>query len=209
MHLSPRFQEAVGLAAEVHAGQTKKGTKVPYIAHPLGVASIVFAFHGDEDEAIGALLHDTIEDAQAPLNATIVRARIREQFGQRVLDIVEGCTDSDVTPKPPWLERKKAYLARVRNEPASVILVSAADKLHNSGTVLTDFRKHGDELWARFNPEAGKDGTVGYYRALVTAFTETGHHPELIADLDAVVSELEAATGHTGHWPPDQRRSST
>src|SRR5687768_18081469 len=95
MHLSPRFQDAVGFAAEVHAGQRRKGTKVPYVAHVLAVASIVLSFMGDEEEAIGALLHDTVEDAQAPLNATIVRARIREQFGQRVLDIVEGCTDSD------------------------------------------------------------------------------------------------------------------
>lgn len=202
MHLSPRFQNAVGLAAEVHAGQTRKGTEIPYVAHLLGVASIVFTFLGDEDEAIGALLHDAIEDAKAPLNATIVRARILEMFGERVLEIVEGCTDSDVTPKPPWLERKETYLARVGKESASVILVSAADKLYNASTILKDFRKYGDEVWTRFKPEAGKDGTVGYHRALVSEFTATGHHPELIFELDEVVSELETATGHKGHWPP-------
>jgi (p)ppGpp synthase/HD superfamily hydrolase len=202
MHLTPRFQHAVGLAAEVHAGQTRKGTKVPYMAHLLGVASIVFTYLGDEDEGIGALLHDAIEDAKPPLRAAIVRSRIREMFGQRVLDIVEGCTDSDETPKPPWLERKKAYLARVGHESASVILVSAADKLHNATSVLADFRTHGDELWSRFNPEAGKAGSIGYYRALASAFTATGHHPELIGALDAVVSELEDVTGHKGRWPP-------
>src|SRR5687767_3710094 len=165
-----RFAEGLQTATMLHAGQTRKGTNIPYIAHLLGVASFALYYGADEDEAIGALLHDSIEDARPPLGADGVRKWIHFRFGERVLQIVEGCTDSDVTPKPPWLERKKAYLARVRNEPASVILVSAADKLHNAGTVLTDFRKHGDELWGRFNPEAGKDGTVGYYRALVAVF---------------------------------------
>jgi GTP pyrophosphokinase len=202
MHLTERFQNAVGLASEVHADQTRKGTEVPYIAHLLGVASIVINYLGDEDEAIAGLLHDTIEDAKAPLSATIVRGRIREMFGERVLEIVEGCTDSDVTPKPPWLARKEAYLARVGQESASVILVSAADKLHNASAVLSDFRNEGEALWMRFNPEAGKEGTVGYYRALVSAFGGTLHHPKLIAELDWVVSQLEVATHHKGHWPP-------
>ena len=173
----------------------------------LGVASIVINYLGDEDEAIGGLLHDTIEDAKAPLSAAIVRARIREMFGERVLEIVEGCTDSDVTPKLPWLVRKQAYLARVGGESASVIQVSAADKLHNASAVLRDYRKQGDALWTRFNAEAGKDGTLGYYRALVSAYEATGYHAELVADLDVVVSELEVAAGHKGRWPPARLES--
>jgi len=204
MKISPRFHDALSLASEVHAGQVRKGTQIPYIAHVIGVTSIVLRFGGNEDEAIGGLLHDTIEDAKPPLTPDILRARIRDQFGDLVLEIVEGCTDSDVTPKPPWLKRKEAYIARVAGEPAPVILVSAADKLHNATAILNDYRAFHDNLWMRFNPEAGKAGTVGYYRGLVTAYRSTGHHKELINALDTVVGQLEAETGHKGKWPPNR-----
>ena len=188
-------------AADLHATQARKGTKIPYIAHLLGVASIALHYGADEDEAIAALLHDTIEDAPRDLGANWVRNWIRFRFGDNVLNIVAGCTDADVIPKPPWLERKRDYIARVQHEPASVILVSASDKLHNASAVLSDFREIGDALWKRFNPEAGKVGVIGYYRGLVMAYTATGHHSRLVRELDRVVTEIEQAAGHTGRWP--------
>lgn len=100
--------------------------------------------------------------------------------------------------------RKEAYIARVPKEPASVVLVSAADKLHNAGAILADYREIGDKLWARFNRDAGKAGTIGYYRGLVTAYQTTGHHPRLVRELDAVVRQIEQETGHTGVWPVPQ-----
>ena len=127
--LSFRFSEALRGAADLHATQFRKGTTIPYVAHLLGVASIALQDGADEDEAIAALLHDAIEDAPRDLGANWVQNWLRFRFGERVLDIVEGCTDADVSPKPPWRARKEAYVARVRKEPASVILVSGADKL--------------------------------------------------------------------------------
>ena len=124
---------------------------------------------------------------------------LRFRFGERVLDIVVGCTDADVKPKPPWHARKEAYVARVRKEPASVVLVSAADKLHNAGAILSDYREMGDALWHRFNKDAGKRGTVGYYRGLVSAYQATGHHPRLVRELDRVVTQIEKETGHPGY----------
>lgn len=200
--LSFRFSEAMRGAADLHATQVRKGTKIPYIAHLLGVASIALHHGANEDEAIAALLHDAIEDAPHDLGANWVRNWIRFRFGERVLTIVEGCTDADVMPKPGWVQRKLAYVARVPKEPASVILVSAADKLHNAGAVLADYRHMGDALWSRFNQEAGRAGVVGYYRGLVTAYGSTGHHKRLVAELDAVVREIERETGHRGVWPP-------
>ncbi len=198
--LSSRFAEAMRGAADLHATQKRKGTKIPYIAHLLGVASIALHYGADEDEAIAALLHDAIEDAPLELGANWVRNWIRFRFGDRVLTIVEGCTDTDLTPKPSWLARKRDYIARVPHEPESVILVSASDKLHNATAVLTDFREIGDALWPRFNPEAGKSGVINYYRGLVTAYAETGHHPRLVRDLDRTVTSLEHETGHKGVW---------
>ena len=102
--------------------------------------------------------------------------------------IVAGCTDSDRTPKPPWRERKEKYIAHLGTASASVRLVSASDKLHNSRAILHQLREEGEEVWSRF--KAGKEGALWYYRALVAAFREHGASP-LVAELDRVVSELE------------------
>ncbi len=202
--LSSRFSEALRGAADLHAKQVRKGTKIPYIAHLLGVASIALHHGADEDEAIAALLHDAIEDAPLDLGANWVRNWLRFRFGEGVLSIVEGCTDADVSPKPAWLARKEAYIARVPKEPASVILVSASDKLHNASAILSDFRELGDKLWKRFNLDAGKAGIIGYYRGLVTAYKTAGHHPRLVRELDAVVAQIERETRHPGVWPVPQ-----
>ena len=201
MNLTSRFSDALSAAVEIHQGQTRKGTAVPYVEHVLGVASIAM-FHGaDEDEAIAALLHDAIEDAPAALGASGARRLIHDLFGARVLEIVEGCTDADVVPKPEWRERKEKYIAHVASQSSSVILVSASDKRHNAGEILADYREIGDALWQRFNTTAGKAGVIGYYRGLTTAYRTTGYHVKLVNELDAVVSQLEAAAGLRGVWP--------
>lgn len=184
MGLSSRFSDALTFAHQLHAAQTRKGTNVPYISHLLAVAAIVIENGGSEDQAIAALLHDAVEDqgGQPTLE------KIRESFGSKVADIVQGCTDADVIPKPPWKERKTAYIAHIRTAPAEVRLVSAADKLHNSRSILNDYRSLKEDLWRRFN--GGREGTLWYYRSLVNAFREAGSTP-VVEELDRVVSELE------------------
>ena len=103
--MSARFTEALAGAANLHAAQGRKGTDTPYIAHLLGVASIALEYGGDEDVAIAALLHDAIEDAPDALGPGWVRRWMAFRFGPRVLEIVEGCTDTDKDPKPEWVER--------------------------------------------------------------------------------------------------------
>lgn len=150
---------------------------------------------------MAALLHDAIEDAPADLGADWVRKWIWFRFGKRVLSIVEGCTDADVSPKPAWRVRKEKYIARVLKESSSVVLVSAADKLHNASAILSDYRDIENKLWERFNVDAGKAGIIGYYRGLVTAYKTTGHHPRLVKELDMVVEQIEREAGHPGVWP--------
>jgi len=184
MKLSTRFEEALVLATRLHAEQTRKGTTVPYISHLLAVSAIVLENGGNEDEAIAALLHDSIEDQ----GGAATREEIRRRFGDRVVEIVDGCTDTDMFPKPPWRERKEAYIAHISEAPDPVRLVSAADKLHNARAVLEDYRMMGEALWTRFN--GGKEGTLWYYRAAVDALRKAGTTP-LIEELDRVVSEIE------------------
>lgn len=189
--LTKRFDEALAYAVDLHRGQPRKGTGVPYVSHLLSVAALVLEHGGSEDQAIAALLHDAVEDQGGKPTAEAIRAR----FGDLVADIVDGCTDTDIFPKPPWRERKEAYLARLRREPAHVRLVSAADKLHNARTMVTDLRILGPDLWKRFN--AGRDETLWYLGALVEAFREAGSAP-IVEELARTVAELEVVS-RNGH----------
>jgi len=184
MTLSPRFSEALVYAAALHAEQRRKASGVPYIAHLLGVAAIALEYGADENEAIAALLHDAIEDQ----GGAATREEIRRRFGLEVVAIVDGCTDSDVLPKPPWRQRKQAYVARLPEASAAVRLVAAADKLHNARSILSDYRVHGEALWQRFR--AGRDGTLWYYRAVVAALRQAGANP-LVEELARTVGEIE------------------
>ena len=184
MTLSPRFDEALVHASRLHAGQLRKGSAVPYVAHLLAVTAIVLEHGGGEDEAIAALLHDAVEDQGGPAT----RAEIRRRFGERVAAIVDGCTDAETVPKPPWRARKEAYVAHLAHASPAVRLVSAADKLHNARAILADYRRLGDGLWERFN--GGREGTLWYYRALADAFRGVDSTP-LIEELERTVRELE------------------
>jgi len=191
--LTEHFDRAVQYANRIHANQTRKGTDVPYMTHLLGVASLVLENGAQsEEEVIGALLHDAAEDQGG-------RPRledIREQFGEQVAHIVDACTDSYESPKPPWRPRKEAYVAHVRerverggDEPA--LRVSLADKLHNTRAIIADVRESGDALFERFSGK--KDGTIWYYAALVEAFR--GFPNRMVGELEREVTELRRLGG--------------
>jgi (p)ppGpp synthase/HD superfamily hydrolase len=187
---SERLIEALGVAARLHADQHRKGSDVPYLSHLLGTCGIALDYGAGEDEAIAALLHDTIEDVQP---TEVARAAVAD-FGTEVLRIVEGCTDSDTHPKPPWRTRKEAYIAHVASLDGPILLVSTADKLHNARSIVTDLHRFGAATWERFN--GGRDGSLWYYRALVGAFRANPAHPrELVDELDRTVTEMEGLAG--------------
>jgi (p)ppGpp synthase/HD superfamily hydrolase len=199
MTLSQKFEEALVYASVVHGGQVRKATGIPYIAHLLGVASIAFEYGANEDEAIGALLHDAAEDAGGAARIDDIRVR----FGEKVATIVEGCTDTLETPKPPWRERKEKYLAHLKETDSSTRLVSAADKLFNTRSILRELRQRGDAVWTRFS--GGKKDRLWYYRALVSAFRQHGDHSDLIDELDRVVTEIEKLVREEGESPAVKR----
>jgi (p)ppGpp synthase/HD superfamily hydrolase len=183
--LGPRFERALVFATRKHAGQHRKGTTVPYLAHLLSVAGLVLEAGGDEDLAIAALLHDVVEDCGgAPM-----LQEIRCRFGKRVAHVVDGCTDTDLDPKPPWLQRKKDYIAHLRTADADTRLVSAADKLHNVRSIVATYREIGGRVWERFHGK--RDGTLWYYRTLLDEFQRKRSSP-LIRELERAVIELEA-----------------
>src|SRR6266567_5851313 len=182
--LGRRFDEALRFASKKHGGQTRKGTDVPYIAHLMGVASLVLEAGGDEDMAIAALLHDIVEDCGgAPM-----LKEVRRRFGSRVAKVVDGCTDADTYPKPPWRQRKEKYIEHLKEADAGTRLVSAADKLNNMRSILSDYRAIGEFVWSRFN--GGREGTLWYYRTLLDVFLRHRRN-RVTLELELAVSELE------------------
>jgi (p)ppGpp synthase/HD superfamily hydrolase len=186
--LGPRLLRAFRFAAEKHKGQTRKASTIPYITHLMGVASLVLEAGGDEDLAIGALLHDVVEDCGgAPM-----LKEVRRRFGKRVAKVVDGCTDADTYPKPPWRERKEKYIRHLKSADADTQLVSAADKLNNVRSILSDYRVLGESVWSRFN--GGRDGTLWYYRTLLDVFLQHERN-RITCDLELAVNELELLAG--------------
>ncbi len=188
MHLTKRFDDAMQYASIVHGGQTRKSTGIPYLAHVLAVAALVLDHDGDEDQAIAALLHDAAEDVGGETRL----AHIRAHFGDRVADIVDVCSDTFEDPKPPWRERKEAFLARLPDAPKEALLVVAADKLHNAGSILRDYQLIGEDLWDRFS--SGRDGQLWYYDEVVPILLEQIPGP-LVNELAHTVQRLRQAAG--------------
>lgn len=145
---SLRFRRALTAALNFHREQTRKGGTIPYVSHVLAVTSIVQEYGGSEDEAIAALLHDGVDNG----GGYDALDEIAKKFGPRIADIVLACTDTMTFPKPPWKERKEAFLCDLPNTSDSARLVIAADKLHNARCILAELRSQG--------ARSGHDSTV-------------------------------------------------
>lgn len=185
--LTNRFQSALEFAFRLHAAQVRKNKGVPYFAHLMSVTALVLEAGGDEDEAIAALLHDAAEDQ----GGKETLADIKERFGSRVARLVQSCTDAYQIPKPPWKERKRAFLKRLESASPSVLRIVTADKLHNLRTIYRDLKTAPDNqtFWDIFT--GGKEGTLWYYRSLEAIFQsrETNFYREEYSD---VLRKVEA-----------------
>ena len=190
MAFSNRLEDAFALAHSLHRDQTRKGSDLPYITHPMAVAAIVGEYGGDENQIIAALLHDAVEDQGG--SETLVL--IRERFGEEVAEHVDGCTDAYDDPKPPWQERKTAFIDSVQAVPSSTRLIVAADKLHNMQSMIRDFSQVENELWDRFSQP--KEKTLWYYTEVMRVLSTGWEHPILHA-LEAPLDELQRVARQT------------
>jgi (p)ppGpp synthase/HD superfamily hydrolase len=195
LFLTSRFTAAVDYARHLHI-ELRKGTDIPYMAHLLGVASLVMGEHGHapvpitEDMVIAAILHDAVED-----HGGEPRLRdIERNFGAEVARMVEGLSDSlaeDEKEKARWEIRKAAYVERLKGEPLDVQLISAADKLYNARTILADYRDIGPRVWERF--KRGRDQQMWYYRELLRVFRSQPSN-RIVDEFERVAEELEKMT---------------
>jgi len=152
--------DAIEFAARAHSGQFRKGTKIPYIVHPLGVAKILIEHDCPEEVIVAGILHDTIEDT------AIMISDIRHSFGEKVASLVEGASESDKSDT--WENRKRHTIEYLRTAPMEVLLVSLADKLDNIRAIRKDYERLGGSLWSRFN--RAKESQAWYYQSLADVF---------------------------------------
>jgi (p)ppGpp synthase/HD superfamily hydrolase len=192
--LTERFDNAIKFAHDVHRLQPRKDTTIPYVSHLISVAGLVLESGGDEDLAIAGLLHDAVEDAE-DISGEEMSDRIRAIFGDRVADIVDGCSDAKSSPgesKPPWRSRKEAYLEHLRSASNDVLRVSIADKVHNARSIATDQDRFGKALWDRFSSTS--EESRWYYTSLRDIYKERISDSYLIKELEIAIARI---------WPTD------
>ena len=185
--LTAAFPEAFRWADRWHKGQRRKGTAIPYIAHPMSVAALVLEHGGTQAQAVAALLHDVMEDCGVP------ERDIRKRFGPEVAVLVRECSDAVSKPKPPWEARKRAYIAHLAGARPQTLLISASDKLHNASAINRDLESDGPKVWKRFSAPPAR--IVWYYQALLKVYKRRAGElsPEfrvLLRDLEAQVRDL-------------------
>ena len=151
------IDDAIEFATKAHEGQFRKGTRRPYIVHPIEVADIVATMTKDEEVICAAVLHDTIEDCRG-----ITKDILKLRFGSRVADIVmQESEDKSCT----WEERKGATISRLKNAPVEVQMIGLADKLSNMRDIDRDYPVAGDALWTRFRMQS-KEALAWYYKSI-------------------------------------------
>lgn len=188
--LGEDFSAALTFAADKHRHQVRKGGDIPYVGHLLSVAGLVIEAGGGQTEAIAALLHDAAEDA----GGEAVLTEISESFGADVARIVEECSDTFETPKPPWKQHKQAYIDHVGEASDGAVLVSLADKVDNARAMLRDVRREGDGLWERFSVNDPQEH-LWYYESLLGKFQKRLPDCWLVDELGRVIEAWKAELG--------------
>ncbi len=191
--LSPQFALALQFANQIHSTQVRKGLGAPYVSHLMAVCALVLEYGGTEEQAIAALLHDAGEDCggQPMLDA------VRVMFGDEVAAIVQDCTDTLETPKPPWRARKQRYLDAMRTKSPNTKLVVCADKMHNLSNTLRDIGTEGAGPW-RTRMKATANGAaekqLWYYTGCLAALSDGWSSP-LLNEFSRAVAQFEALAG--------------
>jgi (p)ppGpp synthase/HD superfamily hydrolase len=168
------IKEALLYAYEKHQGDLRKNTKIPYIVHPLDVASILLKERNNSnisDELIVAgLLHDVFEDTDTSLD------EIEEKFGNKVMILVKAASEpekhkveSKEEKKQSWKARKTHTIESIKKETKEAKLLSCADKLSNLRDMINDIFIDDKNFWKRFN--ASKEEIKWYYQSMLKSYS--------------------------------------
>lgn len=186
--ISSKINLALKVASKAHRNQTRKGTDIPYISHPVAAAMIVSEYTTDENTVVACILHDILEDVEP---AVYSEADMRNDFGDDIVEIVKGVSEDKTAgePEKPWIERKRGYLAHLDSiENEKPLIVSTADKIHNLTDILEEYDRVGDSIWQKFN--ASKDDELWFYDEFLRIIEKKRIPEQMKADLSLLVDRL-------------------
>lgn len=162
------MDRAIIFATRAHSGTYRKGTRIPYIVHPIEAAAIVATITDDPDMIAAAVLHDVVEDTDATVE------EIRLFFNDHIAKLVEAESENkrkDLPPQETWMLRKMETLEFLRNEAdREAKILALADKLSNIRAIYRDQQMIGEKLWERFN-EKRKERHGWMYRQIADALS--------------------------------------
>lgn len=179
---------ALAAAREAHAGQVRNGSGgMPYIEHPIAVATLL-AEHGFGDDVVAAaLLHDVVEDSETSV------AELRERFGERVAGLVDALSDDQAIAD--YRRRKDDHRARVLAAGGDALAIYGADKLTNVGTLRRAYARQGEAVAEEF--KVPLDLKCAIWRADLAMLRAQRPQPpfldRLAAELDLLGEERSAA----------------
>lgn len=188
--ISDKVNLALKVASKAHHNQTRKGTDIPYIAHPVAVAMIISEYTTDESTVVAGILHDILEDVEPTVYS---ETDMRNDFGDEIVKIVKDVSEDKTAgePEKPWIERKKGYLAHLDSiENEKPLIVSAADKIHNLTDILEEYEKVGDSIWQKFN--ASKDDELWFYNEFLKIIEKKRIPEQMKTDLALLVDRLRS-----------------
>ena len=174
--------EAIEFATRAHSGDYRKGTRIPYITHPLNVARILIESGCPEEVVAAGLLHDTLEDTR------VTFAEIEAAFGSEVAGLVGAVSEPNKSDHT-WENRKAHTLKCLKTAPFEVLLISLADKLDNIRSIREDRDRIGDEVWKRFRRPREKQ--QWYYETLAEVFSARLADGKASALVDAYTTEVD------------------
>lgn len=188
--ISNKVNLALKVASKAHRDQTRKGTDIPYISHPVAVAMIASKYTTDEDTIVASILHDILEDVEPKIYS---ETDMSNDFGGEIVKIVRDVSENKTAgePEKPWIERKKGYLAHlndIKNEKS--LIVSTADKIHNLTDILEEYKKAGDGIWQKFN--ASKDDELWFYGEFLKTIEKKQIPEQMKVALASLVDRLKS-----------------
>jgi (p)ppGpp synthase/HD superfamily hydrolase len=194
---SDRINHALAFAAKHHDQQVRRGTRPPYSTHSANLAVILTRYGCDEDMVVAGILLEAVRDyAREAFPAEVLRNRIGEKFGGRVLEIALMATERRLTDaglESSQEERRAELLARLGAASREGQVLAAADALHGAGTLLADLRRTVDvqSVWVRVS--GGRNAALDAYQRLHDRLREAGFQSPILDELRETISALTAA----------------
>lgn len=140
--ISQKILEAINLSSHLHRNHFRHDdNNTPYVSHLYAVSMYIYKVTDDEDIIIAGLMHDSLEDV-----AEYTYEDLSSECGELVANIVMQVTENKALP---YKERKLAYIENIKNGGVECLIVSLADKIHNSKSYnsLPEDKKHTGHMW--------------------------------------------------------------